>query len=75
MEGFVSMKIMIIPIRCFSCGKLIADKYEPYKQMLAEGVPIQEIWNQLGITRFCCKRMLASHVDIVEDLLNFNRLQ
>lgn len=66
---------MIIPIRCFSCGKLIADKYEDYLKMVDEGVPIEEIWQILGITRFCCKRMLASHVDIVDDLLNFNRLQ
>ncbi len=66
---------MIIPIRCFSCGKLIADKYEAYLKMVEEGIPIEEIWEKIGITRFCCKRMIASHVDIVEDLLNFNRLQ
>ena len=66
---------MIIPIRCFSCGKLIADKYESYLKKVAEGIPIEEIWESLGIMRFCCKRMIASHVDIVEDLLTFNRLQ
>jgi DNA-directed RNA polymerase subunit N len=66
---------MIIPIRCFSCGKLIADKYEPYKEMVEKGIPIEEIWEKLGIIRFCCKRMIISHVDIIDDLLNFNRLQ
>ncbi|MHA1520776.1 MAG: DNA-directed RNA polymerase subunit N [Promethearchaeota archaeon] len=66
---------MIIPIRCFSCGKPIAHLYEPYEQMLKEGVPIEEIWPKLGISRFCCQRMLASHVNIIDDLLNFNRLQ
>ena len=66
---------MIIPVRCFSCGKPISDKYEPYMQMRAEGIPINEIWEKLGIRRFCCKRMLTSHVQIVDDLLNFNRLQ
>lgn len=66
---------MIIPIRCFSCGKLIADKYEKYNQMVSEGLPIEEIWEALGITRFCCKRMIVSHVDTIDDLLNFNRLQ
>lgn len=66
---------MIIPIRCFSCGKLIADKYEPYIQMMEEGVDINEIWTKLGVTRFCCKRMFVSHVNIVDELLNFNRLQ
>lgn len=66
---------MIIPIRCFSCGKLIADKFELYQKMVKDGIPIEEIWETLGITRFCCKRMIASHVDIIDDLLNFNRLQ
>lgn len=27
---------MIIPIRCFTCGKVLADKYEYYKQRVAE---------------------------------------
>ncbi|MHA1719808.1 MAG: DNA-directed RNA polymerase subunit N [Promethearchaeota archaeon] len=66
---------MIIPVRCFSCGKLIADKYERYIEMMAENRPIEEIWDELGITRFCCKRMFTSHVEIVDDLLKFNRLQ
>ncbi|MHA1474760.1 MAG: DNA-directed RNA polymerase subunit N [Promethearchaeota archaeon] len=66
---------MIIPVRCFSCGKLIADKYERYIELMGENHPIEEIWKELGISRFCCKRMFASHVEIVDDLLKFNRLQ
>lgn len=66
---------MIIPVRCFSCGKPVANLYEPYEKMRKEGVPIEEIWAKLGISRFCCKRMLVSHVNIIDDLLNFNRLQ
>jgi DNA-directed RNA polymerase I, II, and III subunit RPABC5 len=68
---------MIIPIRCFSCGKLIADKYERYHELYQEGkgLPINEVWDKLGIRRFCCKRMIVSHVDIIDDLLNFTRLQ
>ena len=66
---------MIIPVRCFSCGKPISDKYEQYIKMWEEGIPINDIWKKLGIIRFCCKRMFTSHVQIVDDLLNFNRLQ
>ncbi len=66
---------MIIPIRCFSCGKLIADKYEPYLKMKEEGVPIDEIWKKLGIRKFCCKRMMAAQKDNIDDLLEFIRLQ
>jgi DNA-directed RNA polymerase subunit N (RpoN/RPB10) len=66
---------MIIPVRCFTCGKEIASKWEPYRKMKAEGKPINEIWNELGITRFCCKRMLVSHVNLIDDILKFPRLQ
>ena len=27
---------MIIPVRCFTCGKVLADKYEYYKSKVAE---------------------------------------
>ncbi|MBD3350916.1 MAG: DNA-directed RNA polymerase subunit N [Candidatus Lokiarchaeota archaeon] len=66
---------MIIPIRCFTCGKLIADKWEDYRRMKIEGKSADEIFKELGITRFCCKRMLVSHVNLIDDLLAFNRLQ
>ena len=66
---------MIIPIRCFTCGKLIGDKWEPFDRMRKEGKNINEIYKELGITRFCCKRILVSHVNLLDDLLAFNRLQ
>ncbi len=66
---------MIIPIRCFTCGKLIADKYEDYIRMQAEGMKAKEIFKKLGIVRFCCKRMFVSHVNLIDDLLEYNRLQ
>lgn len=28
---------MIIPIRCYTCGKVIADLWEPYLKMVQEG--------------------------------------
>jgi DNA-directed RNA polymerase I, II, and III subunit RPABC5 len=66
---------MIIPIRCFSCGKLLADRYEEYNRLKAEGIKAKDIFKKLGITRFCCKRMLVSHVNLIDDLLEYNRLQ
>ncbi len=66
---------MIVPIRCFSCGKEISSKYERFKAMKKEGKPIGEIWNALGVTRVCCKRMLTAHADVIDELLDFPRLQ
>jgi len=66
---------MIIPIRCFSCGRLIAHAYKPYLEMLEKGESAEKAFKELGIERFCCKRMLVSHVDLIDELLKFPRLQ
>ncbi|MFX0074487.1 MAG: DNA-directed RNA polymerase subunit N [Candidatus Hermodarchaeota archaeon] len=66
---------MIIPIRCFSCGKLIAHIYKPYLELLEKGETAENAFKQLGIERFCCKRMVVGHVELLDDLLKFSRLQ
>ena len=66
---------MIIPIRCFTCGKLVADKWKPFMEGKLAGRDISEVYKEIGITRFCCKRMLVTHVNLVDDLLEFSRLQ
>ena len=66
---------MIIPIRCFSCGKLIAHIYQPYLELLEKGEKADDAFKNLGIDRFCCKRMIVSHIDLIDELLKFPRLQ
>ncbi|MBD3253591.1 MAG: DNA-directed RNA polymerase subunit N [Candidatus Lokiarchaeota archaeon] len=66
---------MIIPIRCFSCGTLIADKLKPYLDLIEKGEPAEKAFEEVGLERFCCKRMIVSHVDLIDDLLRFPRLQ
>ena len=66
---------MIIPIRCFSCGKLIAHIYNPYLELIEKGESADDAFKQLGIERFCCKRMVVGHVELLDDLLKFPRLQ
>ena len=65
---------MIIPVRCFTCGKVIADKYQPYLDMLHEDVGATEaqVLDTLGIHRYCCRRMFISHQDMNDVLLKYN---
>ena len=71
---------MIIPIRCFTCGKVIGSKYSQYKKLISEkkddnNLVInnnnidkvndnKEIFSKLSIDRYCCKRILLSHIDL-----------
>ena len=79
---------MIIPIRCFSCNKVIGSKWNKYQSLLQEKKDItdnimiidedvkttddlehnQDIFKKLNIRRYCCKRHLLGHVDILHKL-------
>jgi DNA-directed RNA polymerase subunit N len=63
---------MIIPVRCFSCGKLVGDKWEPFSKRVAAGEPPKEVLDDVGVDRYCCRRMLLSHVELIDDILEFH---
>ncbi|KUI58685.1 DNA-directed RNA polymerases I, II, and III subunit RPABC5 [Cytospora mali] len=63
---------MIIPIRCFSCGKVTGDLWERYLALIDDNVPDGDAMDQLGCKRYCCRRMIMTHVDLIEKLLKLN---
>ena len=66
---------MIIPIRCFTCGKLIADKWEIFStRVQQEGKNnTNQILDDLGLKRYCCRRMLISHVPLLKPISEFSQ--
>lgn len=72
---------MLIPIRCFTCGKVLADKWLAYLALCKESeeLPITkhvkgfeinhrgEILDDLEITKICCRRiMLTTSKDLID---------
>lgn len=57
---------MIIPIRCFSCGKPIAQYWEDYQKQVVAGKSPKEVMDSLGIDRFCCRSIFLTHVDLIK---------
>lgn len=60
----------LIPVRCFTCGKVIADVWGEYKKRI-EKEDARKVLDDLGITRYCCRRMLLSHVSTVDMLSKY----
>jgi DNA-directed RNA polymerase subunit N (RpoN/RPB10) len=85
---------MIIPVRCFTCAKVLADKWEYYVRRCKEleelnkekqktdkkdgennielndqhydKVIRQKVFEELGLDRICCRRMMLGHVDLID---------
>ncbi|KAJ4377370.1 DNA-directed RNA polymerase II subunit L [Neocucurbitaria cava] len=62
---------MIVPIRCFSCGKVTGDLWEKYMALLSEGTEEVDALDAIGLSRYCCRRMILTHVDLIEKLLKY----
>ena len=63
---------MIIPVRCFTCGKLVGDKWEKFARQIKTGENASDVLDSLGLKKYCCRRMLLSNVEIIDEVLRFN---
>lgn len=72
---------MIIPVKCFTCGKILADKWNYYLKEIEKYDSEDSVLNvntktlqqtkegkaldKLNLKRYCCRRMMISHVDLI----------
>ena len=63
---------MIIPVRCFTCGKVVASVYEEFKKRVEAGEDAKAVLDSLGVDRYCCRRMIISHVDLIDEIMPFD---
>lgn len=77
---------MIIPIRCVTCNKMLADKWTVYVEMIKDPEKTNEntisihvddyskkskelvAFEKLGIKRYCCRRHMLSHIELIDDI-------
>lgn len=76
---------MIIPMRCMTCGNMIASKWLKYQELIAETKTTAKhnlvdndvgdlenetaecnALNQLELNRYCCRRHILGHTDIID---------
>lgn len=79
---------MIVPVRCVTCHKVLADLWNYYQKRCkeleqelseqqsqdlstkhaVEKTVRQRVFEELGLDRICCRRMLLGHVDLIETI-------
>jgi DNA-directed RNA polymerase subunit N len=64
---------MIIPVRCWSCGKPLAHLWEQYKDRVAKGEDKGAVMTALGIERYCCRTTFLGHVDLIDTAGQFKK--
>lgn len=62
---------MIIPVRCFTCGTVIGEIYENFQQRVEMGEKPDEVLDALGLERFCCRKMIVAHADLIDEVIPY----
>ncbi len=63
---------MLIPVRCWSCGKVVAHVYEQYKQAVESGEDASKVLDDLGMEKYCCRRMFVGHIELIDEVAPFS---
>jgi DNA-directed RNA polymerase subunit N len=64
---------MIIPVRCLSCNKPVAQLYEEYAEKVKKGEDKKEVMDKLGLERYCCRALFLGHVDLLDVAARFKK--
>jgi DNA-directed RNA polymerase subunit N (RpoN/RPB10) len=71
--------INLIPVRCITCGKVVGNDWNQWKQWRLENGNDQEkvaaYLDKLGYKRYCCRRMLLSHSDVITPIIRQSFVQ
>ncbi len=64
---------MLIPVRCFSCGKPVGHLWEAFKERVAAGENTKDVMDKLGLKRYCCRALFLGHVDLIDITARFKK--
>ena len=68
---FNYVKVRMLPIRCYTCNKVLGNKGQTFENMKNTGVDLEDVWKALGLTRQCCKTIMLTHVDLTNEIMKY----
>ena len=63
---------MIVPVRCFTCGKPIGQLWEKYKEK-SKKEDKRKVLDKIGLKRYCCRSVFLAHTDLLETAAKFKK--
>ena len=67
---------MLPPVRCFTCGKPLGGRImKKYMERVSKGEDPEKVLNDLGITRYCCRTVLMTSVDLFDEVMQFTTVR
>ena len=64
---------MIIPVRCFGCGKPIGHLWEELKKKSEAGEDKAKLLDEMKIERYCCRAAFLGQSDILTEIAKFKK--
>lgn len=70
---------MLIPVRCFSCGKPVAEQWDDFVERTTpadkggKGQTIEAALDEMDVPRTCCRRMFVGNAQLIEEILPYGR--
>jgi len=65
---------MIIPVRCFTCGKPISHLWEDFKKGLKDNKDVKKLLDELGLKRYCCRALFMGQIDLIDIIGKYKRV-
>lgn len=60
----------MLPVRCFTCNHVLGHLWDDYVKMKQTHTG-KECLDNLKLRRICCRRMVLTHVNVIDDLIQF----
>ena len=63
-------KKMLLPVRCFTCGKVISNKWNTYLSLI-QTESKKDALDTLNLSKICCRRMFLTNVELIDNVIYY----